>query len=43
MPLKKRHTTRNTIIIWALILIIVILMVISFAPETHMTEVVLFQ
>jgi hypothetical protein len=42
MPLKKKHTTRNAVILWAMILTLAALMVVSFAPARHMTEIVLF-
>lgn len=44
MPLNNRrnHTTRNKIIIWSLILILVVLMIISFPAPQNMTEVVLY-
>ncbi len=43
MPLRKKHSTRNKIIIWALIVVLVILMIIYFPPTQHVTEVVLHQ
>ena len=44
MPLNNRrnHTTRNKIIIWSLIFILVVLMIISFPTPQNMTEVVLY-
>ncbi len=44
MPLNNRrsHTTRNKIIIWSLIIILVVLMIISFPAPQNMTEVVLY-
>lgn len=42
MPIKKKNTTRNKIILWALLGVIVVLMVISFSPVRHMTEIVLY-
>ncbi len=42
MPIKKKHTTRNQIIIWAIVVVIVALMIISFSPVSHMTEIVLY-
>lgn len=44
MPLNNRrnHTTRNKIIIWSLILILVVLMIISFPAPQNMTEVMLY-
>lgn len=43
MPLKKKHTVRNRIIIWTIIIAIVVLMIISFPHVQHTTEIVLFQ
>ena len=43
MPLRKKHSTRNKIIMWTLILILVILMLIYFPPTQQVTEVVLHQ
>lgn len=42
MPLKKKNTTRNRIILWGLILAIIVLMLISFAPVQNVTEIVLY-
>lgn len=42
MPIKKKNSTRNKIILWALLGVIVVLMVISFSPVRHMTEIVLY-
>ena len=42
MPIKKKNSTRNKIIIWAIIAVVVVLMLISFAPNAHMTEIVLY-
>lgn len=42
MPLRKKNTLRNNIIIWTLIAVLVLLMIISFAPHPQMTEIVLF-
>ncbi len=42
MPLRKRNTKRNKIIIWTLVAVLVILMIISFPATQHMTEVVLY-
>ncbi len=42
MPIKKKNTTRNKIILWTLLGVIVVLMVISFSPVRHMTEIVLY-
>ncbi len=42
MPIKKKNTLRNRIILWALIITVVVLMLISFAPAPHMTEIVLY-
>ena len=45
MPLNNRrnHTTRNKIIIWSLIFILVVLLIIlSFPAPQNMTEVVLY-
>lgn len=43
MPLRKKNTKRNQIIIWTLIAVLVILMIISFPATQHITEVVLYQ
>jgi uncharacterized membrane protein YvbJ len=42
MPLKKKNTTRNTIIALAIIAVFIVLLFIYFEPNQHMTEVVLF-
>jgi len=43
MPLKKKHTARNAIIIWSVIIIMAVLMLVSFSPLQHVTEIVLSQ
>ena len=41
MPLKRKKKTKfNTIIIWALLVTLIILMIISFPATQHMTEIV---
>ena len=41
MPLKRKKQTKfNTIIIWALLVTLIILMIISFPATQHMTEIV---
>lgn len=42
MPLRKKNTKRNQIIIWTLIIVLVILMIVSFPATQHMTEIVLY-
>ena len=42
MPLKKKNTKRNKIIVWAILIILIALMIISFPPVQQTTEVVLF-
>ena len=43
MPLKKkRKSTFPRVFIWALIAILVVLMIVSFAPTQHMTEIVVY-
>lgn len=42
MPLKKKNTTRNKVIIWTVIAIVLVLMIVSFPPLQHTTEIVLF-
>jgi len=42
MPLRKKNTKRNKIIIWTLIVVLVILMIISIPATQHMTEIVLY-
>jgi uncharacterized membrane protein YvbJ len=42
MPLRKKNATRNKIIFWTIAAIILALMIISFPPLRHTTEVVLF-
>ena len=43
MPLRKKNTIRNKIIMWTLIIILVVLMIIYFPPTQNVTEVVLYQ
>ncbi len=42
MPLKKKHTTRNRVIFWVILTLILALLIISFAPNQFATEIVLF-
>ncbi len=42
MPLRKKNTKRNKIIIWTLIVVLVILMIVSIPATQHMTEIVLY-
>ncbi len=42
MPLRKKNTKRNQIIIWTLIIVLVVLMIVSFPATQHMTEIVLY-
>ena len=41
MPLRKKNTKRNQIIIWTIIAVIVILMIVSFPATQSVTEVAL--
>lgn len=43
MPLRKKNTVRNKVIMWTLIIILLILMIIYFPPTQHVTEVILYQ
>jgi len=42
MPLKKKNSARNTIIILAILAVFVTLLFIYFEPNQHVAEVVLF-
>lgn len=42
MPLRKKNTKRNKIIIWTLVAVLVILMIVSFPAPQHVTEIVLY-
>lgn len=42
MPLRKKNTKRNKIIIWTLIVVLVILMIVSIPATQHMTEIILY-
>lgn len=43
MPLRKKKNTHiRTIAIWAVVIIILALMIISFSPVQSMTEIVLY-
>ena len=43
MPLKKKkNPTLRNILIWATIIAIIILMIISFAPVQHINEIVVY-
>ncbi len=44
MPLRNRqkNTTRNKIIIWAIVIVVIALMIISFPAPQNMTEIVLY-
>ncbi len=44
MPIhkKKTHNARNKIIIFAIVAVLVVLMLISFAPAPNVTEIVLY-
>lgn len=41
MPLKHKNTKRKKIIIFAIILALAVLMIISFGTDPHITETVL--
>lgn len=43
MPLRKKNATRNKVIMWTLIIILLVLMIIYFPPTQNVTEVVLHQ
>ncbi len=43
MPLKKKNSLRNKIIIWAIAIILIVLMIIYFPPTQNVTEVILHQ
>jgi hypothetical protein len=42
MPLKKKNTARNKIIVWIILAVLIILATISFPPAQNLTEIVLF-
>ena len=43
MPLhKKKNNTFIKILIWAIVLALIALMIISFAPVQHMNEIVVY-
>ena len=42
MPLRKKSSLRNKIIIWGIVILIVILMIIYFPPNQNLTEIVLY-
>lgn len=42
MPLHKKNSSRNKIIILTLVAVLVVLMIISFPPAQHINEIVLF-
>lgn len=42
MPLKKKHTLRNRLIISGFVAAAAILMIVSFSAPEHITEIVLF-
>lgn len=43
MPLKQNKNSKiPRILMWILIAILIVLMVISFAPTQHMTEIVVY-
>lgn len=43
MPLRKKNTKREHIIIWILIAIVIVLMIVSFPATQNVTEIVLHQ
>lgn len=43
MPLRKKNSVRNKIIMWVLIIAVIVLMIIYFPPTQNITEVVLYQ
>ncbi len=42
MPLNKRKKNHTKYIIWAIIILLSVLMIISFAPNPEFTETVLY-
>lgn len=42
MPLRKKNNNIRKIAIWAALIIIIALMIISFPPAQNVTEIVLF-
>lgn len=42
MPLHKKSSIRNKIIIWTVIAIIAVLMIVSFPAAQNVTEIVLY-
>lgn len=43
MPLRKKNSLRNKIIIWTLVIAVIVMMLIYFPPTQNVTEVVLYQ
>lgn len=42
MPLRKKNTKRNKIIIWTIVAVLIVLMIVSFPATQHMTEIILY-
>lgn len=42
MPIKKKNTGLRRFILWTLVAALLILMVISFSPVQHLTEIVVY-
>ncbi len=42
MPIKRKKTGLRKFILWTLLGILLVLMVISFAPVQHLTEIVVY-
>lgn len=42
MPLQRKKTNKQKYIIWAIIIVLLVLMVISFNPQPEFTETVLY-
>ena len=42
MPLKKKHTVRNRVIAFIIVIALILLLVLYFTPVQHTTEIVLF-
>ena len=44
MPIRKKKDSisKKKFIIWAIVIVLVVLMIVSFAPVQHTTEIVLF-
>jgi hypothetical protein len=43
MPLNKKKTNNKKYIFWAIAIVLLALMIVSFAPQPEFTETVLYQ